>query len=284
MSSGQKVLKILAMILAVFIIVSICSAILFGITLFSGIMYSSKHSDNGYREEMYTDEIVEENIDKIEQLSENVKLKIDLETCNLEVRKGEKFQVQKVNTSTNVKYKVIGNTLEIKEKNSNWFKPIEESSSTVIVYVPEDCVLEEFEASIGIGIADIKDVKTKKLDIDAGAGKTTLSNIVAEKTEIDGGAGNFAINDSILTNLDLDCGVGVTTIHGDIKGNSKISCGVGKTELHLIQAKENYRIRTEIGIGEITLNGERCTSDVYGNGDSYIKIDGGVGKVEITTK
>lgn len=72
MSSGQKVLKVLAIILAIFIIVNICSAILFGITLFSGIMYSSKHSDSSYREETYIDDTIEENIDKIENLSEKM--------------------------------------------------------------------------------------------------------------------------------------------------------------------------------------------------------------------
>lgn len=283
MSSGQRILKILAIILAVFIIISICSAVLFGLTIFSGIMYSVKHNDSNYREEIYTEETIEENIDKIENLSENVKVKIDLETSNLEIRKGKSFQVEKVNIVTDFKCKVTGDTLEIKERNLDWFNHVD-GTSTVIIYVPEDSVLDELEISTGVGIADIQGVKTVKLDIEAGAGKVTLNNVIAQKADIDGGAGSFIITDSILTDLDFDCGVGVTSITGDIKGNSKISCGVGKTELHLMQAEENYKIRVETGLGEMTLNGDACTSGIYGNGDDYIKIDGGVGKVEITTK
>jgi len=282
MSSGQKVLKILAIILAIFIIVNICSAIIFGISLFSGIMYSSKRQINNSSSYETTSEI---DVEKIEELRENVKLEIDLETSNLEIKQGEKFQVEKVNAATDLKCKVRGNTLEIKEKNSNWFHNRVDESSTVVVYIPEDVILDSLEIDTGIGIAQIDGVKTMKLDIDAGAGKITLNHVTAQKSDIDGGAGNFTISDSVLANLDLDCGVGVTKISGDIKGNSKISCGVGKTELNLIQEKDNYTIQTETGIGSITVNGVKCVDrQSYGNGENVIRIDGGVGSVEITTK
>lgn len=283
MSSGQKVLKVLAIILAIFIIISICSAILSGVAIFSGIMYSVNHHETSYSEEIYTGETVEENIDEIASLSDNVTLKIDVETSNLEIRQGNEFKVQKINVGSNLKCKAKGNTLEIKEKDTNWFQDIEEER-TVIVYVPKNVVLDNLEVSIGAGITNIQNLQTMKLEIEAGAGNVYLDNIVAQKSKIDGGAGNFTINNSTLNNLDFDCGVGVTKITGDIKGNSKVSCGVGKTELHLSQPQKNYKINMETGLGNMTLNGENCTGGVYGNGSDYIKIDGGVGSVEITTE
>ena len=55
--------------------------------------------------------------------------------------------------------------------------------------------------------------------------------------------------------------------------------------MNLTGAHEDYRIRTETGLGAMTFNGELCTNgEIYGNGSSYLKIDGGVGRVDITTK
>lgn len=282
MNSGQKVLKVLAIILAIFIIICICSAFLFGITIFSKIIYQSNHKNNTYLEDRYIGETIEENIEKIESLSENVKVKIDLEISSLKIKEGTTFQVERINEITDVSCRVNGNTLEIKEKDSSWFDSTKENS-TIIVYIPEGMILDDLEISIDIGNADVQGIQTKKLDIDAGAGTINLNSVVAQKVDVDGGAGNITINDSVLTNLDFDCGIGVTKISGDIKGNSKISCGVGKMELHLTQPQENYKIRTETALGEITLNGETCTNGVYGTGDDYIKVEGGIGSVEITT-
>lgn len=82
--------------------------------------------------------------------------------------------------------------LEIKEKNLDWFNRVDENS-TVIVYIPEDSLLDNLEISTGVGIDNIQGVKTIKLDIEAGAGKVTLNNIVAQKADIDGGVGKVEI-------------------------------------------------------------------------------------------
>lgn len=281
MSSVQKVIKILAIALAIFIIVNIFSAIIFGISIFSNIMHSAKYENT----DGTTYEIISENIDKIETLKENVKLKIDLEISNLEIKEGEKFSVEKINVENNLKCKVVENTLEIEEKDYNWFNTQNNTNSTIIVTVPKDMILNEVKISNGIGKMEMKNIKTSKLELDTGVGITILDNIVAQKTDIDGGAGNLSINNSILVDLDLDCGVGSTKISGDIKGNSKISCGVGKTELDLVQNIESYNIETEVGIGTISINGENCVNNSkYGNGENSIKIEGGVGNVNITTK
>lgn len=280
MSSVQKVIKIFAIILAIFIIINICSAIIGGIALFGGMMYSVHHEEDT---SMSSEKIQEEQIDKIENLHKDISLDIELTTSNLEIKKGERFQVEKINMTDDLKCRLVGNTLKVEEKEQGFFNK-KNSNATLLITIPEDKTLHKMDIEMGIGKMQITDIKTAELDIDAGMGITTLENVVAQKANIDGGAGNFTITNGILENLDLDCGVGVTRIVGDVKGNSKISCGVGKTELHLSQVQENYRISTQIGLGGITLNGNKCNNSVYGSGDDYIRIDGGVGNVEITTK
>jgi len=109
--------------------------------------------------------------------------------------------------------------------------------------------------------------------------------MTTQTADIDGGAGSFEATDCIFNDLNLDCGVGATKISGNITGRSKVSCGVGRTEFNLAGKEEEYSIRTETGLGAMTLNGKKCSDDAkYGEGESKIEIEAGVGSVEITTK
>lgn len=281
MSSGQKIVKIFAIILAVFIIGSICSAILTGIGILSEIEYWNEHDATS--EDSKVNEMIQD-IEQINELKENVKVKIDLMVSSLEIKEGSTFQVEKRNVSTNLVCRVTGNTLEVKEKSIKRLKNVDDKAR-IIIYIPKDINLNTLDISMGAGIAQIQNINTEKLNISAGAGRMVLNNITSDKTDIDGGAGSLTINNSTLNNLDLDCGVGVTKLTGDITGKSKISCGVGRTEIDLAQSKNNYTIQTETGLRSIRLNGEKCLDDEhYGSGENLIKIDGGVGSVEITTK
>lgn len=285
MSSGQKVLKGFAIALAVFIILMICSAILGGISLLCGIIFYDGFNSETYIEEVESGKIVSEDIDRIENLTTNVKLDIDLEITNLEMKRGTTFKVEKMNVQDNLKCRVTGNTLKIEDDGSNWFWNRKESNAIVMITIPEEMKLDKVKISMGIGKLKMTDIETEKLELDGGVGVIELDHITVENTDIDGGAGNLTITNGILKNLDLDCGVGLTKVSGDMKGNSKISCGVGKTEISLTGAKEDYKIRTEKGLGEMTIDGKSCLDgEIYGNGSNYIKIDGGVGRVNITTK
>lgn len=283
MSSGQKVIKILALILAGFIIVNIFSAIIWGLAAFSGFMYVSEHHDNVNSEAL--GELQEEVIKNIENLNGSVKIKIDLGTYHLEMKKGSKLSVETNSEAERLTCMVRGNTLELKEKNRSWFGRVTEGMETVVIYIPENITLAELDIEMGVGKATIQDIDVKDLDIDAGAGKMLLSNVTAQRADVDGGAGSFETENCNFNDLDLDCGVGVTKISGNITGNSKISCGVGRTEINLVGKAEDYTIRTETGLGGMMLNGEKCSDNArYGNGESKIEVEAGVGSVEITTK
>ena len=281
MSSGQKVLKVLAIMLAVFIIVNIFSAVVFALAVFSEIFSSVIDTEQTVSEKRIETKV--ETVGNIESLNENSKIEIDLELSSLEIKIGKEFKIETVEPTDDLKYGVYGNILRIREKSSKWIGSSQKSNSKVILSLPGVMTIKEVDISMGIGKAKIEGLQTKKLEVEAGVGNMILDNVTAQNISIDGGAGNFEVKNSVLTNLDFDCGVGVTNIQGDIQGNSKISCGVGKTIVKLDNHLEKYRIQTETGIGSITLNGKKCSNSKYGNGTNLIKIDGGVGSVEITT-
>ena len=94
------------------------------------------------------------------------------------------------------------------------------------------------------------------------------------------------MNNSILNDAKLDLGIGEIDINSNITGNSQIDCGIGSVKLNLPGNKDEYTFDVSKGIGSITINqyGEVGDKSKLGNGQNYIKIDGGIGKISITTK
>lgn len=277
MSSAQKIIKTLAIVFAIFLIVNICSAILWGISILTGAFAFQNYTGNK------VETIAQETITEIEKSEQIKELKIKTEITNLEIKQGNEFKIEKYNTTKALKYKVSGNTLTIEENsNFNWFQ---ENNARVVLTIPEDTMFKNIRIETGAGETKIAGLKTEKLKLNIGVGRTTISDLIANNADINGGAGSLTMENSILKDLDFDMGVGKSVIGGEIQGNSKIKCGVGKLELNLKDTFENYTIRVETGLGSIQLNGENCSDNsTYGNGDNKIKLEGGVGAVEITTK
>ena len=71
-------------------------------------------------------------------------------------------------------------------------------------------------------------------------------------------------------------------MNAKLTGRNDVSAGVGKINFNLIDGTENYKIKVNKGIGSITIDGKETTDgNEYGNGETYIDIDGGVGAIEI---
>ena len=50
-------------------------------------------------------------------------------------------------------------------------------------------------------------------------------------------------------------------------------------------SKENYRIKTDKGIGTIKIDGKEISNnELYGNGSHSIDVDGGIGNIKIDFK
>ena len=79
-------------------------------------------------------------------------------------------------------------------------------------------------------------------------------------------------------------GIGKTEITSLEVENAKISTGIGEVSVGLKSKAEAYTIKTEKGIGDISLNGKSISDySVNGNGDKKVEIDGGIGAIKITT-
>ncbi len=273
MTTLQKVIKYLALAFAFFIIVNIISAILFGIYSLASVL-GLKQSES---EPAQTDSLKDMTVNM--ESNQIATLKIELEHTNLKIQKGEALKVE--SNSSHISCTQNHNQLVIKEKEHNWF--LNNDASELIIYIPEDKTLDHVKMDTGAGEIYIEKLQTRELDFEIGAGKVEIQNLnVLNKAQIDGGAGKVEVLDGEINNLDLDMGVGETILNTKLSGNNDIDAGVGKLEIELTDEIENYTIKVKKGIGSITIDEkEAADNTVYGSGETYIKVDGGVGAIII---
>lgn len=277
MSDGQKVIKYLAIAFAIFLSVNIIggiiTAIFFGLSIFD-INFRIQNSNSALTAEEI---VISEKYNDIETL------KIEIRYSKLEIKQGTELKVETNIKNDKITIKKVGDTLTIKEDNS-WNILNDDIDSHIIITLPENYYFEKVKIEAGSGEININDLHTKEFNIEVGAGNVTISNIVVEKkTDIDGGAGKVLIRDSKLNDLDLDVGVGEFKILDTyLLDSSDIDAGIGKLEITLKGSLEDYEIVPSRGLGSFTIEDNEIENNkIYGEGDNKIKIDAGIGKVEV---
>ena len=272
MTTAQKVIKYLATAFAVFLIITIISAILSGgYTLLSalGLIHTNK-------------DIVMENLKVIsKEVKEVTTLKIDLAYTNLDIKTGDDFKVETNNS--NITFEENNGSVKIKEENRNWLKN-DNISSNLIICIPEDMIaIDETKIQTGAGKINIEKLNTQSLYLELGAGDVYIENVIATgETKIDGGVGKTELKYCEINNLKANLGMGEFTFSGKLIGKSEIDSGVGAINIDLIDNKNNYKIDVSKGLGNVTLDGQKLETDrVYGIGENYLDIDGGIGEIKI---
>ena len=269
MSRFHKVIKYCALAFSVFLIVSIFAGIASGFNIVSEIF--SDDSENLY-DDLKTLKIVNEEISE---------LNIKLNASELVIKSGEELKVETNNKKISIKEK--NTEVIISEKNNNILN--KETNSKLVVTLPEGYLFNIVDIESGAGKINIESLNTKTLEFELGAGKVDITNLnVSDSAEIESGAGNVNIKSGIINNLNLDVGVGVFTLNSKLIGNNKISAGVGSLKVNLDGSIDDYNLKVSKGIGTIKLNNETIKDNkVYGNGNSYITIEGGIGDISIKT-
>lgn len=265
MTDVQKIIKYIAIAFAVYLIVMIFSAIIFGIACIGNIFGEEKTLDN--MEEL-----------KVES-KEFQSLEIDISAANLIIKNGETWKVETNNAYMEIKE--ASNKLTVKEKTHGLWNANGETQ--LIVYLPTNTDLKEVKIKTGAGKITIDDIACQNLKLDLGAGKVSIENlIVKQETEIDGGAGEIEILNGALKNLDLDMGVGKVSITSALTGKSDIDAGVGELNINILGKKEDYSFDIDKGVGAITIDGETISAkEKMGTGQNKLEIDGGVGNIKI---
>ena len=262
MTTAQKIIKYLAIAFAIFLIVTIVGSI---ITIGSSI--TGIFSDNGP---------VETRNLELEDGSKDLIIK--LSASNLKIKNGPSFKVEYDDTYITISEE--NNKLKIEEQNKKWYLGFK--ASNVTLYIPEDTRFDNIKIETGAGKFEAEMLETDDLDLSLGAGKTVIEKVIAEDARIETGAGELVIKEGILTDAKIEVGVGKLDVRAEFRGNTNIETGVGSSNITLMPAAEDYKIEFKKGIGSIKYNGKSVSDDsIVGEGTNFIKIDGGIGAINV---
>lgn len=267
MNQTQKIIKYCAIAFAFLLIASILSGI---VAIISGVFGFFDFSGEPTAK-----------LEKIE-LTNNIKnLDLELNTTDLVIKSGKKFAIETNNRHINIEEN--NDKLIVKEEKKHFTY---NKNNDFILYVPTNFVFGEVRIKAGAGNLNVRTLSAEDLYLNIGAGNVSIYEAyVDNKTNIEGGVGKLEIKNGVLNDLDLDIGIGETVINSILNGDSSISAGVGAVKLTLIGTKFDYEVRTKKGIGTITIDGKNVNNETtLGNGNSKVKIDGGVGSIDVKFK
>ena len=278
MTSLQKVIKYGAMAFGFYLAFVILSAIVFGVISVFGIFVGI----DAYKTYTTKEEVV---MTSFEEVYENVNdLDIKLDVSKLSIKIGNEFKVQ-VNNPTNGFYcKMDGDSLKIRDQrnNINIFDFSDEVIPEIIIYIPDGKKLNDVELKAGVSETYIEKLNTNEANIETGVGKFIIADIEADIANISGGAGEVSVENSVINELKLEAGVGKFVINSEIKEEAKLEAGVGQLIVNLKGNKEDYKVKTNTGIGNVLVNNQKVgDNQIVGAGNRYIKVEAGVGEVKI---
>lgn len=268
MNNVQKVIKYIAITLAVVLIVGIITGILTIVGTIFGISTLIDMTNNNIAVHNFTKEY--ENIHSIEiDISS-----IDLELITTAETNVNNLKIEGLDIPTEYKFEENNGVLKVKGKSVK-------SNSKLVMYVPN--MLNDLDIDIGAGNIQIDNINTQEFSLGTGATNANINNLeVSRNADIDAGTGNITIKDANISNLDVDAGIGKLEYTGYLNGFNDINCGIGKVELNLQGKESSYRITAEKGIGEVKINGNKVSgTQTLGNGSNIIKVSGGIGSLDI---
>lgn len=269
----QKIIKYLAIALALFIMASIVQGLIGGFSFVTDFFDRSDESSVSGE----TSENSASDASVLDLSGDYDRLEINLTAMPIRIVKGDKLSA--TGNTTYISVKKSDSKIKIYDKGVNI-----PGNEVLTVYIPEENPLRELKISTGAGYLHANRICAKKLKLDLGAGEAVIDNITAtNEADIDVGAGKLTIDGGVLYNTELDIGMGEANISAALYGECELNIGIGSLKANLLGTKDSYRFDISKGIGTVSLNGEKLSDgEKTGNGENKISVDCGIGEAKIT--
>ncbi len=283
MSSGQRVMKALAMAFALFLSITIIGGIIMAI---GTVFHIAGNGNSGYANTYSSSEIYTG--------IESIDIVVNAE--RVRVRSGNELRVELNEVGEGCTVKVENNILKVRDTSgsygrgiSNWINGILNGrlrdtwgAHMITITVPEELLLKELVVDTGAGTFELQDIQTGKLILRTGAGTIDVRTVKADYADIASGAGTVDLNRVDFQGSYMKAGAGTITVSGKLLGDNRVECGVGSLTLNLEDSKEIYSMNVEKGIGAIHIDGERRSNTYVQTGaENSLQIKGGVGDLNI---
>lgn len=179
MNGFQKVIKIGAICLAIFLIVNIFSWMIFGISCFVAIIEPTeeKISESEKAEELLPDETRESIVYTENEYKDIEKIDIDTKYGELYIKTttNPDITIKVDNSNTKFDVRLANGILKVKERDRSFFNV--SKSGKIDIYIPENFEIKELQINSGAGKTTIMDIKAREFDIDHGARKARNSKL-----------------------------------------------------------------------------------------------------------
>lgn len=260
MTNSQRTIKYIAIALAIVIILSMVSGVVWLCKNIFEFKFMFPYDNSKLTSEKY-------------ELDSYKDIAIDVGASNLTIKSCDKSTLE---ITDNIKYEIRNEELLIKDENHRYNK------NSKIVLCIHNGIFDEIKISGGAGDMIISDLEANKITFELGAGKVGIDNLVAlESFKLSGGAGEVKIFDASLANAIINLGVGNFTLDTVFIEDADIDMGIGNLDITLRNGIEKYKFDIEKGIGNVSIDGEKRSSGLYGDGPTIVKIDGGIGNIKI---
>lgn len=202
----------------------------------------------------------------VEYRKENHKRKVDayLSGGTLEIEDSGAWRIQN-NDSVRITMRLPAQLIE-----QSWLEEIklEQGRGKIVVETP--LTAKEISINVGAGECDVRERVTaeKKISLEVEAGMLSVGEIEADKVDISGGVGEFTAALIQAETIEIEGGVGSVQVKAAGKETDydyDIDCGVGG-----------------VTIGNRSYSGLSAGEKIENQGSKEIKIDCGVGNVEVS--
>lgn len=251
MTSRQNTVRFLAFCLAGFIILCMCASVM-------SVLYFIFPQKDAKTHEVSLNEV-----DIVD---------ITISKDQLRIETGNSFMIK---IPSYVSYDYHNDKLVVKEKRHPFTKGV------VTITIPYGKVFKEFNIDAGIGKITIDNIVTDSFTLEAGVGDIDISKLnVFKKFKIDGGVGDISISNADVSILDVKAGVGNISIGAFVRESGSVDLGIGNVNLDLLDNQDLYRFDVSKGIGSVNVFGNNVEG-AFGTGDIMIRLDGGIGNINV---
>ncbi len=266
MTAFQKVIKYLAIVIAVILLVGIIVGVLGATAL------KDKHAPAG-------ESAVYDDIKTFAVAGDITVLDVEINAADFKIKYGDSFAVE-----SNLKRLTVddkGGVLTIKDGGK--MPGATYSDAVLTVYIPADTVFEKLSLETGACRFTADSLAANVVKLRFGAGEVSINELTAAfSADIEGGAGQLTVSGGALNEADVEMGAGQLNLTAVLTGECDFDLGVGESNITVLGRRADYELEIEKGLGGITVDGVSVTNvDDDRNCLNSIDLSGGVGAINL---
>ena len=160
-------------------------------------------------------------------------------------------------------------------------------SGNIVLYVPVDAALLDFDMEVGAGIMNLGRVKAQSVELEVGAGQILAESVTAGELDISVGMGAAHLYGMRVAELNADVGMGNLYAKGAVTGSGDLECSMGNITLELSGAAADYDYSIKCGAGNVEIGQESYSGLLQekeiNNGTGHpMEVECAMGKITIS--